>query len=168
LSHSLLAFWVFFACCLVSAPKILFCRSRLSFSFHRAGWSREFLLEACHPCQFGLDPVFVPVFADFLRQSVFLLPICRSDPVEFPSCEPACRPVCTLSITLVFFSLVSFGARRCSVPAAVPMEALPPAEVLSARMNLLVIHVHRLKGSDLLTHKMRITYQKKRYISIRN
>jgi hypothetical protein len=37
-----------------------------------------------------------------------------------------------------------------------------------ARMNLLVIHVHRLKGSDLLAHKTRITYQKVRYTSIRN
>jgi hypothetical protein len=37
-----------------------------------------------------------------------------------------------------------------------------------ARMNLLVTHVHQLKESDLLAHRMRITYQKKRYMSIRN
>jgi hypothetical protein len=37
-----------------------------------------------------------------------------------------------------------------------------------ARMNLLVIHVCQLKGSDLRAHRMRITYQKKRYMSIRN
>jgi hypothetical protein len=37
-----------------------------------------------------------------------------------------------------------------------------------ARMNLLVILVRRLKGNDLLAHMMRITYQKKRYMSIRN
>jgi hypothetical protein len=37
-----------------------------------------------------------------------------------------------------------------------------------ARMNLLVIHVHQLKGSDLLAHRMMITYQKKRYTSIMN
>jgi hypothetical protein len=36
------------------------------------------------------------------------------------------------------------------------------------RMNLLVIHVHRLKGSDLLAHRTRITYQKKRYTSTMN
>jgi hypothetical protein len=35
-------------------------------------------------------------------------------------------------------------------------------------MNVLMIHVHRLKGSDLLAHRTRITYQKKRYTSIRN
>jgi hypothetical protein len=39
---------------------------------------------------------------------------------------------------------------------------------VQARINLLVIHVHGLKGSDLLAHRMRITYQKKRYTSIRN
>jgi hypothetical protein len=37
-----------------------------------------------------------------------------------------------------------------------------------ACMNLLVIHVRRLKGSNLLAHRTRITYQKKRYTSIRN
>jgi hypothetical protein len=37
-----------------------------------------------------------------------------------------------------------------------------------AHMNLLVIHVRRLKGSDLLAHRTRITYQKKGYMSIRN
>jgi hypothetical protein len=37
-----------------------------------------------------------------------------------------------------------------------------------ARMNLLVIHVRLLKASDLLAHRTRITYQKKRYMSIRN
>jgi hypothetical protein len=37
-----------------------------------------------------------------------------------------------------------------------------------ALIHLLVIHVHRLKGSDLLDHGVRIAYQKKRYMSIRN
>jgi hypothetical protein len=37
-----------------------------------------------------------------------------------------------------------------------------------AGMNLLVIHVHWLKGSDLLAHRTRITYQKKMYTSIRS
>jgi hypothetical protein len=37
-----------------------------------------------------------------------------------------------------------------------------------ARMNLLLIHVRCLKGIDLLTHMMKIMYQKKRYTSIRN
>jgi hypothetical protein len=37
-----------------------------------------------------------------------------------------------------------------------------------ARMNLLGIHVHQLKGRDLLAHRTRITYQKMRYTSIRN
>jgi hypothetical protein len=35
-------------------------------------------------------------------------------------------------------------------------------------MNLLVIHIRRLKGSDLLAHRMTIMYQKKMYTSIRN
>jgi hypothetical protein len=39
---------------------------------------------------------------------------------------------------------------------------------VQARMNLLVIDVRRLKGSDLLVHRTRITYQQKRYTSIRN
>jgi hypothetical protein len=39
---------------------------------------------------------------------------------------------------------------------------------VQAHMNLLVIDVHQLKGSDLLAHRTRITYQKKRYTSIRN
>jgi hypothetical protein len=37
-----------------------------------------------------------------------------------------------------------------------------------AHMNLLMIHVRWLKGSDLLAHRTRIMYQKKRYMSIRN
>jgi glycosyltransferase involved in cell wall biosynthesis len=37
-----------------------------------------------------------------------------------------------------------------------------------ARMNLLGIQVHPLKGSDLLAHRMRIAYHKMRYTSIRN
>jgi hypothetical protein len=39
---------------------------------------------------------------------------------------------------------------------------------VQARMDPLVIHVRRLKGSILLAHRTRITYQKKRYMSIRN
>jgi hypothetical protein len=39
---------------------------------------------------------------------------------------------------------------------------------VQARMNLLLIHILSLKGSDILAHRMRIAYQKKRYTSIRN
>jgi hypothetical protein len=39
---------------------------------------------------------------------------------------------------------------------------------VQACMNLLVIHVRRLKGSDLLAQRTKITYQKKRYTRIRN
>jgi hypothetical protein len=39
---------------------------------------------------------------------------------------------------------------------------------VQAHMNLLVIHVCQLKVSDLLAHRTRITYQKKRYMSIKN
>jgi hypothetical protein len=39
---------------------------------------------------------------------------------------------------------------------------------VQAHMNLLSIHILRLKGNDLLAQRMRIMYQKKRYTSIRN
>jgi hypothetical protein len=35
-------------------------------------------------------------------------------------------------------------------------------------MNLLLIHILIVKGSDLLPHKTRITYRNKRYTIIRN
>jgi hypothetical protein len=38
----------------------------------------------------------------------------------------------------------------------------------SGCMNLLLIHVRHLKGSDLLAHRTMIMHKKKRYTNIRN
>jgi hypothetical protein len=65
------------------------------------------------------------VLADFLRRSVSLLPVHRSDPKEFPSREPACRPICALSAALIFFLgpfLIFFIA--CTVFGSAPQSTM--------------------------------------------